>query len=369
MARIKTQKSSTVGIMAAMGGIILAGVLASTFNSCATKKSSETVTVAAVPPTTPTPTPTPNPNPNPGPGAIQNAWVALNNINPPAARASHSAIWSGTRMIIWGGTNGTSALADGASFDPQNGTWTLISATGAPSARFGHEAVWDGTRMIVWGGTNGTTYFNDGAAYNPATNTWAPLTGTMIAARAGHSAVYTGQAMLVWGGGSTVQPTGYSDGGYYVLNLGWTTLTGADPILKRIGHSSIWTGTSMIMFGGTNNNITSQDGFIFTPNNNTFTFLALSANTPANRQEHSAAWDGAHMIVWGGLLQGITTSYYADGRIYDLASNTWSVMNNTGAPTARAGHSAVWAGDAMIVWGGMSGTSPLTYYNNGAVFH
>jgi hypothetical protein len=38
-------------------------------------------------------------------------------------------------------------------------------------------------------------------------------------------------------------------------------------------------------------------------------------------------------VVWGG--QGATD--YTDGAIYSLASNTWSNMNNTGAPNGYTG--------------------------------
>src|SRR5206468_13109812 len=31
-------------------------------------------------------------------------------------------------------------------------TWTATSTTNAPAARFGHTAVWTGSEMIIWGG-------------------------------------------------------------------------------------------------------------------------------------------------------------------------------------------------------------------------
>lgn len=373
MARKRKQKSR-LGLMAVFGVAVLIPFVASTFNSCDAfrRSKSETVTVATTPPVTPTPVPVPVPAPTPTPTPIpglQNAWLALNNVNPPAARANHSAVWTGTRMIIWGGQNGSGYLGDGASLDPLTGNWTTISSVGAPSPRAGHKAVMINGKMIVWGGVNATNYYNDAYSYDPILNAWAPLTfGNQPAPRAYFSAVSTGASMLVWGGVSAVQATGFSDGGYYMPNTPWSLLSGADPILKRIAHAAIWTGNSMIMFGGINNNITSQDGFIFNPNTLVFEQLLITPGTPAARQEHSAAWDGLHMIVWGGLLNGITTSYYGDGGIFDYATKSWYAMNATGAPAARAGHSAVWAGDAMIIWGGLSG-NPAVYYNSGGVFH
>ena len=38
---------------------------------------------------------------------------------------------------------------------------------GAPTARIAHTAIWTGTRMIVWGGSNGLNYFNTGGRYTP----------------------------------------------------------------------------------------------------------------------------------------------------------------------------------------------------------
>ena len=41
-------------------------------------------------------------------------------------------------------------ISDGAACSEY--TWTATSTTNAPSARAGHSAVWTGTEMIVWGG-------------------------------------------------------------------------------------------------------------------------------------------------------------------------------------------------------------------------
>src|SRR4029077_15660130 len=37
-------------------------------------------------------------------------------------------------------------------------TWTATSTSNAPEARSGHTAVWTGSEMIVWGGDNGINY-------------------------------------------------------------------------------------------------------------------------------------------------------------------------------------------------------------------
>ncbi len=62
-------------------------------------------------------------------------------------------------MIIWGGYNG-GYLNDGGRYILAANSWTALNPTGAPSPRDYHTAVWTGSEMIVWGGRNANTWFN-----------------------------------------------------------------------------------------------------------------------------------------------------------------------------------------------------------------
>src|SRR5262249_9027829 len=64
--------------------------------------------------------------------------------------------------------------ADGGRFDPATNTWTALPASGAPSARGAHSAVWTGTEMIIWGGAAGAD-IGSGSRWNPTTGTWRPV--------------------------------------------------------------------------------------------------------------------------------------------------------------------------------------------------
>ena len=56
-------------------------------------------------------------------------------------------------MIIFGGhTLVCTAFGNGKRYDPGTDSWTAISTINAPDARFYHTAVWTGSEMIVWGG-------------------------------------------------------------------------------------------------------------------------------------------------------------------------------------------------------------------------
>ncbi len=40
-------------------------------------------------------------------GCIDETWTATSTTNAPAARASHTAVWTGSEMIVWGGYGGS----------------------------------------------------------------------------------------------------------------------------------------------------------------------------------------------------------------------------------------------------------------------
>ena len=42
-------------------------------------------------------------------------------------------------------------LNTGGRYNPSTDSWTATSTTNAPSGRVGHTAVWTGSEMIVWG--------------------------------------------------------------------------------------------------------------------------------------------------------------------------------------------------------------------------
>jgi hypothetical protein len=42
-------------------------------------------------------------------------------------------------------------FGDGARYDPKTDTWSSLSITDAPTPRAEHSAVWTGSEMIVWG--------------------------------------------------------------------------------------------------------------------------------------------------------------------------------------------------------------------------
>jgi N-acetylneuraminic acid mutarotase len=108
-------------------------------------------------------------------------------------------------MIVWGGLDGLfpnfTYFDTGGRYDPVTDTWTSTSTTGVPAGRATHTAVWTGREMIVWGGSAFGVRFDTGGRYNPSTDSWtATSTTDAPVERQFHTAVWTGSEMIIWGG-------------------------------------------------------------------------------------------------------------------------------------------------------------------------
>jgi N-acetylneuraminic acid mutarotase len=75
------------------------------------------------------------------------------------------------------------------------------------------------------------------------------------------------------------------------------------------------------------------------------------AGAPAARDESIALWTGNEMLIWGGCPEALPTAY-ADGGLYDPATDTWRAVSTVGAPSARRFEMTAWTGEEMLVWGG-----------------
>src|SRR6185436_13284619 len=103
-----------------------------------------------------------------------------------------------------------------------------------------------------------------------------------------------------------------------------------------------------------------NSGGRYNPSNDSWTATSVSASTPSPRYSYTATWTGTEMIVWGGAATG-TVNYLNSGGRYFPSTDTWIAMSGGDAdvPSARYGHSAVWTGHELIVWGGSNAHNAL----------
>ena len=261
---------------------------------------------------------------------VTDDWTAINSAGAPSGEGNPIVLWSGNEMIVWGGVTNNSAR-----YSPVTDSWTPISNVNAPLN--GQVGVWTGSEMIVWGGVA-----NGGGKYNPVTNTWTSIS-TSLAPLTGASAVWTGNEMIIWGG------TDNSGGKYNPVTDTWTATSIVNAPDARYENTAVWTGTEMIIWGGVNGTGPLNTGGRYNPGTDTWTATSAT-NAPFKRFRHTAVWTGSQMIVWGGQF-GNVDMVWGGGR-YNPNTDTWMGVNTTSAADARSSHSAVWTGTEMIVWGG-----------------
>jgi hypothetical protein len=172
-------------------------------------------------------------------------WQATTLTNAPAPRVYHTAVWTGSEMIVWGGDGGPFVnIGDtGGRYDPATDSWSTVSASGFLSNKVGHVASWADGTMVIWNGND-----NSGR-YNPITDTWSGVaTFNTLIDRDFPSSAWTGQRMIVWGG-KVIDPVN-SGAGYNPLTDSWNLMTFSNAPSGRTDGVSVWTGSEFIVWGG-----------------------------------------------------------------------------------------------------------------------
>ena len=102
---------------------------------------------------------------------VGDAWSPLTTDGQPTPRTGHALAWTGTDLLVWGGTtgarNGRSGLVgDGAAWNARSRKWTALPSKGAPAARKDAASAWTGRTWILWGGA-AETPLGGGATLSP----------------------------------------------------------------------------------------------------------------------------------------------------------------------------------------------------------
>ena len=293
---------------------------------------------------------------------MEDTWTPTTTTDAPNARAGHTAVWTGTEMIVWGGgATGPVYLNTGGRYNPSTDSWTATNTTSSPDARAGHAALWTGSEMIVWGGFNDSGYLNTGGRYNPGTDSWtATSTTNAPIGRQDCSVVWAGSEMIVWGGyvGAYLN----TGGRYNPATDTWTATSITNAPTARYEHTAVWTGTEMVIWGGFIGPAALNTGGKYNPGMDSWTVTSTNG-APSARGFPSSVWTSGEMIIWGGWDDH---NFLNTGGRYKPATDTWTAISTTNAPASRFQHTAVWTDSEMIVWGGWN---PPTIFNTGGKYN
>ncbi len=166
---------------------------------------------------------------------IQDSWMPLSTSGNPGARREHIAVWTGSQMLVVGGTSCGGRCGPGpfpppgwqagGRYDPATDSWQPMQ----PPPQLGTDAViWDGSKMLTFG--------QGGQAYDPVRDSWRTLSNQGAPTpRSQGVVVWTGDAMLVWGG-STADGVVGDEARYDPSNDSWTPISSAGAPSSR--HSA-----------------------------------------------------------------------------------------------------------------------------------
>jgi hypothetical protein len=291
-------------------------------------------------------------------------WTPTSMVGAPDGRYRHTAVWTGHEMIVWGGDFNSSYLSTntGARYDPIADSWKQVTLAGAPFPRNRHLAVWTGSLMVVQGGTREINtdclLLSDGGRYDPKTDSWLPTAPGPAALYS--TAVWTGSRMITFGGyrppcmpGQTIY---YANANLYdpVSNT-WTPGSTSGEPSGRFHHTAVWTGTEMIVWGGSGAlGAYFGTGGRYDPVSDTWQPTS-TVDAPSPRRDHAAVWTGNRMIVWGG---GGPQPLNFMGAALDpsAASGGWTPLSTIGAP-APSFPLAFSGGGFVLIWGTTAATS------------
>jgi N-acetylneuraminic acid mutarotase len=301
--------------------------------------------------------------------------------SPLAGRSDAFIAWTGSQVLIWGGQRQDSLTgfgdewSDGALYDPARNTWKPMA--GWPLAeRFGARAVWTGKRLIVWGGASASAGKDppplaDGAAYDPADDKWTKLPPAPLAGRIAPLAGARGDAALVsWGPGELRDgrrvPT--ADSALYDAGANrWSPAAAAPAPPKQTwcvdASECVGVDTgSKVLFAG--------QGLAWDAGGNRWSTVAAGQFADPLLEGKAQAWTGSRVMLWGGgtadsAADAPPATVTAAGAAYDPAADRWDALPSSPlAPRARA--TAVWTGREFIVWGGEADHNHRAQFDDGA---
>ena len=237
-------------------------------------------------------------------------WRRIAN-SPLAPRSEAVIAWTGREVLVWGGQKQSSLtgfgdeFSDGALYDPTRNTWKAM-AEWPLAERYGARAVWTGSRLVVWGGAASAggedpPPLADGAAYDPASDRWTTLAAAPLAGRiAPLAGPRGGSALFSWGPGEVRdgrRAPAADSAVYDPAGNRWSPAAAVpDPpkqtwCLDPSGCVGVDTGHRVVFAG---------QGLAWDAAGDRWSTIANNQLSDPFLEGKAAAWTGSRIYLWGG---------------------------------------------------------------------
>lgn len=264
-----------------------------------------------------------------------------------------AAAWTGRRALFWAG-NSPDGPAGGAVYNPGRGRWRKLPR-GPLGPREGYVSAWTGSELIIVGGTLGDGLARPiAASVNPNTDRWHRLPGFgYLEGLRPSGAIWSGDQLFVGGlaydcsqpDPCTIRPIflSYDPATALVeeIDLASAPTTSFTPVG--------WTGSEVFGSGDDRTSVLFYD--------RATDQWRSGSPAPRDAGDRQVAFLGDRYVAACGrdALQ-----------IYSLASDTWEIVQAGHSPlNSREGSAIAWTGSDLIVWSGVSRRSENPTPNGG----
>jgi hypothetical protein len=290
-------------------------------------------------------------------------------------------VWTGSELLVWGGWNSDGgATRDGFAYTPSTHEVELIPP--APiEPRAQSTATWTGSELLIWGGADDEeSPYSDGAAYDPETKTWRTLASSPLTWYDLNADTWTGTE---WWVASQLSGDGTTEIAVYTpATDSWRSLP-AIPDEYADTPVIAWTGTEILLLtaaglfslpaGASEWVLEREPSDLGSPGAWTGDLLVLA--TTAEIGEDALGSDYlAYPIGWDPETRSsvdlplpprnVYDTILADSRLlypsqhlaFDLIGNEWVALDLDRATRQTfelVGYTSIWAGDRLLVWGGV----------------
>lgn len=289
---------------------------------------------------------------------MERGWSRLPSV-PLDPSAGAGAAWTGAEMVVLSrNVNGPPSASNAAAYDPDAGRWRQIAQYPGPGFP-ARGVVWTGRELLVWETVRrtGTGLIegerSEGFAYRPDRDEWRQLPDAPLPPILNPTALWTGFEMIVWGGTLRVPSVEdlvgvvTAEGAAFNPQLEqWRSLSPA-PLRARTDHSTAWTGQELIVWGGSSGSAEPQmeifgDGAAYDPRMDRW--RSLPPAPVGSRYAHEAIWTGDEMLAWGGITATGTSS--TEAAAYRPGQNQWRRLADT--PFGRTHGQTLWTGSKGV---------------------